>query len=218
MVVTDCPANTPKALKVIFFRKRRVEEKGSGFASNLQGVDTEGGGKKWDEHGLDMKELLVLQRERARAWDQEKGPPGMPGSTCCFEQHHLDQGAQGFIQVRCKYPHKGRPQTSVRSGPGAEHPYGESHVLISSSLISLGLVLPLCTLSVPCSSPLLRPQHFCCPQSHQPGCKKAVGRPSQRPHQRLWQGGKHPMLSPNYEPWTRSLGNRQARFNVNASA
>lgn len=126
-------------------------------------MDTECGGKKWDERGQDMKELLVLQRERARAWDKEKGPPGMPGSTCCSEQHQLDQGAQGFIQVRCKYPHKGRPQTSVRSGPGAEHPHGESHVLISSSLISLGLVLPLCTLSVPCSSPLLPPQHFCCP-------------------------------------------------------
>lgn len=124
------------------------------------------GGNKWDERGQDMKELLVLWRERARAWDREKGPllragPVRPGCS------GLCSGTE----------HKQRPQTSVSPGPAADHPHRESLVLISSSPSPLGLVLPLCTPRVPCSSPLLPPHYrpFLPSTSHQPGCKEAVG-------------------------------------------
>lgn len=144
--------------------------------------------------------------ERERAWDGEKGPPGMPGPTHRSEQGQSDQGARGFAQVWFKYLHKRRNQTSVSPAPGADHPRGEGLVLISRSPSPLGLILSLCTPSVPCSSPLPPPVigHFC--RLHLTSlAARGCGKP-RRGHGKGHGRMESIPCSANNEPWTRWPG------------
>ena len=166
---------------------------------------------------LRHEESPCLAEGKSQDLGPRKGTSGDAWSNALLQAGPLRPGCSGLCSGTVQISSQTKSPNLCE--PWADHPHGESLVLISSSPSPLGLVLPLCTPSVPCSSPLLPAVigHFCrrhlaslAARRLQETMPKAMAR---------WRAScALSKLRASDQVAGERLGSRQAGFNVNASA